>query len=164
MQNSPSAPGPSDAPAPPEAESGSPGKARMPAAIVVALVVVALRALTLLVGGWFILEENYSQQEHNQELLMPMSAAWLFAVLCGGLAAAQVYCVVRARGRRAWIRVVLIVFLSLMAFSSVVGIVVSVAAGAASPGTLAFLGADVGALSIVGGAHGRRWFSASGPS
>lgn len=175
MQNSPYAPGPSGAPDPsftldpadpadPQEESGTPGTARMPGVLVFALVVVALHALATLLGGWVILDDNYTGQEHNQELLMPMHVAWFFAVFCWGLGAAQILCVVRARKRSPWIRVALIVFLGFTALSSIFGFVASVLADAYSPALLVMFGIDVAALWQVCGEDGGRWFSRREPS
>jgi len=136
----------------------------MPGVVVFVLVIVALHALTSALGGWALLEENYSRQEHGQEALVPIGAAWFVALICWGLAGLNAVCVVLARKRRTSVRVLITVSQSFMAFSSLLGTGVSVAAGAPSPVLLVLLLADAAALFLVCGEHSRRWFSLSGPA
>jgi hypothetical protein len=154
MQHSPYPPGP---PAPPET-------VRMPGALVFVLVIVTVHALGTAFGGWAVLEENYSKQEHGQDLLMPMATAWFVALFCWGLAALQVVCVVLAHKRRPWVNVVLAVCLAFVAFSTLVGFIGSLAAGAPSLAMLVILGIDGVALWMVLGDTARRWFSARRPA
>ncbi|MEU0374189.1 hypothetical protein ABZ070_28830 [Streptomyces sp. NPDC006283] len=157
MQSSPYQPGPSRPP-----ETSEP--ARMPGALVFVLVVVAAHALGTVFGGWAVLEENQSKQEHGQDLLVPTGVAWFVALFCWGLAALQVVCVVLARKRRTWVRVVLIVCLAFVAFSTVVGFLGSLAAGAPSLAVFVIAGIDVAALWVVCGERGRHWFSVRSPA
>ncbi|MFJ7075433.1 hypothetical protein [Streptomyces sp. NPDC098781] len=135
---------------------------RMPAAVVFVLVVVAAHALGTVIGGWAVLDENHSKQEHGQELLMPMGLAWFTALFGWALAALQVHCVVLARGRRPWIRVVLAVCLVFVALSTALGFLGSLAAGTPSVAVLLIAGIDVAAGWVVLGEKGRRWFSGGG--
>ncbi|MEU9579214.1 hypothetical protein [Streptomyces chilikensis] len=154
MQSSPDQPG----------RAGPPGKARVPEALVLVLVLVTAHTLGTAFGGWAILEENRSKQEHGQDLLVPMGTAWFVALFCWGLAALQVACVVLARKRRSWIRVVLIVCLSFGTFSTVIGFLGSLASGAPSLAMLVIAGLDVAALWTVCGGTGRHYFSVRGPA
>lgn len=139
-------------------------KARMPGALVFILVMVTLHALGSFFGGWVILDENQSKQDHGQDLLMPMAMAWLMALFCWGLAALQVVCVVLARGRRAWVRVVLIVCLSLGALGTAFAFLGSLTAGAPSLPAFVICGLDVAALWMVSGETGRRFFFVRAPA
>jgi glucan phosphoethanolaminetransferase (alkaline phosphatase superfamily) len=136
----------------------------MPGVLVLVLVIVTVHALGAAFGGWAVLQENYGKQEHGQELLMPMGMAWFVALFCWGLAVLQVVCAVRARKRRPWIRVVLAVWLALVAFSTALGFIGSLAAGAPGLGMLLVLGVDVAALWVMLGGTARRWFSVRGPA
>ncbi|MGW0776878.1 hypothetical protein ACWD01_25200 [Streptomyces sp. NPDC002835] len=136
----------------------------MPGILVFVLVIVTVHALGTALGGWAVLEENYSKREHGQELLMPMGLAWFVALLCWGLAALQAVCVVLARKRRPWVNVVLAVWLAFVALSTLVGFAGSLAAGAPSLAMLVVLGIDVAALWMVLGDAARRWFSARRPA
>ncbi|MDN3293006.1 hypothetical protein QWM81_02855 [Streptomyces ficellus] len=131
----------------------------MTGALVFVLVIVTVHALGTAFGGWAILQENYSKQEHGQNLLMPMGMAWFVALFCWGMAALQVVCVVLARKRRPWVRVVLAVWLILVVFSTVLSFIGSLAAGTPSLAMLVVSGIDVVALWVVLGETGRRWFS-----
>ena len=168
MQNSPYSPdeaadqpgrpgplGPPDQPVPPET-------ARIPGTLVFGLVVAVVHALGTAVGGWAILEENYSKQEHGQDLILPMGAAWFMALLCWGMAALQIACVVLARKRRPWIRVVLAVLTIFVAASMALGFLLSLATGAPSIVSLVIFVVDVAVLRVVLGETGRRWFSVRG--
>ncbi|MFF8031529.1 MULTISPECIES: hypothetical protein [unclassified Streptomyces] len=136
----------------------------MPGVLVFVLVVVAAHALGTVFGGWAIIEENRSKQEHGQDLLMPMSLAWFMALFCWGLAALLVVCVVLARGRRSWVRVVLIVCLSFVALSTIIAFLGSLASGAPSLAVFVIAGLDVAALWTVCGETGRHYFSVRGPA
>ncbi|MFF7656397.1 hypothetical protein ACFZCY_42370 [Streptomyces sp. NPDC007983] len=139
--------------------SATPMTARMPGALIFVLVVVAAHALGTVFGGWAILEENESKQEHGQDLLLPMGMAWFVALFCWGLAALQVVCVVLARQRRAWVRVVLIVCLGFVALSTGAGFLGSLAAGAPNLAVFVVAGIDVAALWTVSGGTARHYFS-----
>lgn len=160
MQNSPYPTGPTN----PVSPTDQPGTARMPGALIFVLVVVAVHALGTAFGGWAVLEENQSKQEHGQELVMPMAMAWFVALFCWGLAALQVACVVLARGRRLWVRVVLIVCLAFVALGSALGSLGSLVAGAPSLPVFLIAGIDVWALWLVSGEKGRHYFSADSPA
>ncbi|MBA4863077.1 hypothetical protein H1V43_17155 [Streptomyces sp. PSKA54] len=136
----------------------------MPGALIFVLVVVTAHALGTVFGGWAIIEENQSKQEHGQDLLMPMGMAWFVALFCWALAALQVVCVVLARGRRTWVRVVLIVCLSFVTLGTVFGFIGSLASGAPSLAMFVIAGIDVAALWIVSGERGRHWFSVRSPA
>ncbi|MEE1931333.1 hypothetical protein V1J52_24755 [Streptomyces sp. TRM 70351] len=136
----------------------------MPAALVLVLVVVALHALGTAVGGWALLQENTGKQEHGQDLLMPMGMAWSVALCCWGLAVLLAVCVVRARKRRPWVRVVFAGWLGLVAFSTLLGVVGSLASGGPSLAVLVLFGVDVSALWLVLGDTVHRWFSVRGPA
>jgi cation transport ATPase len=136
----------------------------MPGILVFVSVIVTVHALGTALGGWAVLEENYSKQEHGQELLMPMGLAWFVALLCWGLAALQAVCVVLARKRRPWVNAVLAVWLAFVVLSTLVGFAGSLAAGAPSLAMLVVLGIDVAALWMVLGDTARRWFSARRPA
>ncbi|MGW0565552.1 hypothetical protein ACWDZ4_34415 [Streptomyces sp. NPDC003016] len=151
MQSSPYSPGP-------------PETARMPGTLVLVLVIVTVHALGTAFGGWAILQENFSKQEHGQDLLMPMGMAWFVALFCWGLAALQVICVVLARKRRLWVRAVFAVWLVFVAFSTLLGFLGSLAAGAPSLAVLVISGIDGVALWVVLGETGRRWFSVRSPA
>ena len=137
---------------------------RMPGVLVAVLVVVTAHALGAAFGGWAVLEENRSKQEHGQDLLLPWGLAWFTALFCWGLAALQIVCVVLARKRRAWVRVVLIVCLSFVALSTVVGFLGSLAADAPSLAMFVIAGIDVAALWMVCGETGRDYFSVRAPA
>jgi hypothetical protein len=156
MQSSPIPPTP---PAGQPGPSGPPGTARMPGALIFVLVVVTAHALGTVVGGWAIIEGNQSKQEHGQDLLMPMGMAWFVALFCWGLAALMGVCVVLARKRRTWVRVVLIVCLSFVALSMVFAFMGSLASGAPSLAAFVITGLDVAALWMVSGEKGRHYFS-----
>ncbi|GGX14260.1 hypothetical protein [Streptomyces lomondensis] len=139
-------------------------KTRMPRILICVLALVALHALGSAFGGWAILEENRSKQEHGQDLLMPMGMAWFMALIIWGLAALQVACVVLARKRRAWVRVVLIVCLSLASVGTTFAFIGSLTTGA--PSLAAFLLAcfDIAAVWTVSGETGRAYFSVRAPA
>ncbi|MGI5427273.1 hypothetical protein [Streptomyces sp. CA-179760] len=80
------------------------------------------------------------------------------------MAALQVSCVVLARKRRHWVRVVLIVCLSFVALSMVIAFLGSLAGGAPSLPAFGIACLDVAALWMVSGEKGRDWFSARGPA
>ncbi|WP_141662935.1 hypothetical protein [Streptomyces sp. Wb2n-11] len=63
---------------------GPPETARMPGPLVFVLVTVTVHALGTAFGGWAILQENLSKQEHGQDLLTPMGMAWFVALFCWG--------------------------------------------------------------------------------
>ncbi len=132
---------------------------RMPGSLIFILVVVTAHALGTAFGGWALLEENRSKQEHGQDLLMPVGVAWFTALFCWALAALLVACVVLARRRRPWIRVVLIVCLSFVALSTSVAFLGSLASGAPSLAVFVIAGIDVAALWVVCGKTGRGHFS-----
>jgi hypothetical protein len=136
----------------------------MPGALIFVLVVVTAHALGAVFGGWAVIEENQSKQEHGQDLLMPMSMAWFVALFCWGLAALQVVCVVLARKRRTWVRVVLIVCLSFVSLSTVLGFLGSLVAGAPSLPVFVIAGIDVAALWMASGEIGRHYFSVRSPA
>ncbi|MDG9702034.1 hypothetical protein [Streptomyces sp. DH37] len=136
----------------------------MPGVLVFVLVVVAVHALGAAIGGWAVLQENHGRREHGQEPLMPMGVAWFVALFGWGTAVLQSVCVVRARKRRPWIRAVLAVWLVLVAFSTALALIGSLAAGSPGLGMLVVLGVDVAALWVVLGETARRWFSVRGPS
>ncbi|MGW3726359.1 hypothetical protein [Streptomyces sp. NPDC000851] len=137
---------------------------RMPGALIFVLVIVTAHAVGTVFGGWAIIEENQSKQEHGQELLMPMGMAWFVALFCWALAALMVACVVLARKRRTWVRVVLIVCLSFVAFGTVLGFLGSLASGAPSLAVFVIAGIDVAALWMVCGETGRHYFSVRSPA
>lgn len=139
-------------------------KTRMPWALVFVLVVASVHALGSVLGGWAILEENQSQREHGQDLLMPMGMAWFVALFCWGLAVLQAVCVVLARKRRSWVRVVLIVCLSLATLGTVLAFLGSLTAGAPSLVAFVVACADVAALWMVSGGTGSQFFSVRGPA
>lgn len=143
---------------------GPPGAARMPWAIIFVLVIVTVNALGAALGGWAILQENYSKQEHSQDLLMPMGAAWFVALFCSGMAALQVVCVVLARRRRPWVNVVLVVWLIFVALSAVVGFLGSLVSEVPNLAMLVVFGIDVAALWMALGNSAAYWFSAPGPA
>lgn len=155
MQNSPNPPGT-------PATSGPPGAVRMPRVVVLALVMVTLHALGYVFFGWASIEEARSRREHGQDLFMPMSMTWFVALCCWGLAAFQIACVVQARKRRGWIRVVFIVCLSLGSLSTVFAFIGSMAAGAPSLAGFVLAGFDIAALWMVSGETGRAYFSVRG--
>ncbi|MEV6172569.1 hypothetical protein AB0L99_30705 [Streptomyces sp. NPDC051954] len=145
-------------------QSGAPGTVRMPGALVFVLVIVAAHALGTVIGGWVVIDENQNKQEHGQDLLMPMSMAWFVALFCWGLAALQIVCVVLARRRRSWIRVVLIVCLSLLALGTVFGFLGSLTSGAPNLAVFVIAGIDVAALWMVSGEQGRHYFAVRNPT
>ncbi|MFJ8592339.1 hypothetical protein [Streptomyces sp. NPDC093598] len=132
---------------------------RMPKSLIWILVLVSAHALGTFFGGWAIIDENRSKLDHGQDPLMPMALAWLLALFCCGLAALQVTCVVLARGRRSWVRVALIVCLSIAALGMVFAALGSLTAGAPSLPAFLFAFADLAALWTVCGETGRRYFS-----
>ncbi|WP_210593426.1 hypothetical protein [Streptomyces sp. GESEQ-35] len=144
--------------------AGAPGTVRMPGALIFVLVIVAAHALGTVIGGWAVIDENQNKQEHGQDLLMPMSMAWLVALFCWGLAALQVVCVVLARKRRSWIRVVLIVCLSFLALGTVFAFLGSLVSGAPSLPVFVIACLDLAALWMVSGETGRNYFSARSPA
>ncbi|MDQ1050833.1 hypothetical protein [Streptomyces sp. V4I2] len=157
MQNSPYQPGPAGPSDPPTAQ-------RMPGALIFVLVIVTAHALGTVFGGWAVVEENQSKQEHGQDLLMPMATAWFVALFCWGLAALQAVCVVLARKRRAWVRVVLIVCLAFVSLGTVLGSLGSLVAGAPSLAVFVIAGIDVAALWMMAGERGRHYFSVGSPA
>lgn len=148
----------------PPSASGPPQAARMPGVLIFVLVIVTVHALGAVFGGWAVLDENQSKQEHGQDLLMPMGMAWFLALFCWGLAALQILCVVLARKRRVWVRVVLIVCLSLAALGTVFAFIGSLAAGAPGLGVFVVACVDVAALWTVSGETGRQFFSVRAPA
>lgn len=175
MQNSPYQPGRPGEPgqfdqAIQPGQFGQPGQAgarepaRMPGAVILVLVIVTAHALGTAFGGWAILAENQSKQDHGQDLLLPWGVAWFVALFCWGLAASQVLSVVLAHKRRPWVRVVLIVFLSFITLSVALSFVVSLAAGVPSPAGFVILGIDVAALSMIWREPARHYFSVRGPA
>jgi hypothetical protein len=120
---------------------------------------VTLHAVGTAFGGWLILQENYTKQEHGQDLLLPMGMAWFVALICWGLAVFQGVCVVRAWKRRPWVRVAFAVLLSFTVLSTAVGFLGSLAAGAPAREVLVILGLDVAALWVLFGESARGWFS-----
>ncbi|GGP39461.1 hypothetical protein [Streptomyces calvus] len=163
MQSSPYQPGQPARPG----EAGQPGPhgaGRIPGVLVFVLVIVAAHALGTVFGGWAVLDENWNKQEHGQDLLMPMGMAWFVALFCWALAALLVVCVVLARTRRSWVRVVLIVCLSFVACSTAVGFLGSLVAGAPSLAVFVIAGIDAAALWTVCGETGRHYFSVRGPA
>jgi len=149
---------------PEQAGPAAPRGVRMPGAVIFVLVVVAVHALGTAFGGWAVLEENRNKQEHGQDLLMPMGMAWFLALFCWGLAALLAACVVLARGRRGWVRVVLIVCLSFVAVSTAFAFLGSLTSGAPNLATFVVAGIDVAALWMVSGATGRGYFSVRNPA
>jgi hypothetical protein len=146
--------GPSDGPV------TEPVKQRMPGAVVAVLVIVGLHAVLTLFGAWAVVDENYSKQEHGQELIMPMGAAWAVAAVSVGLAAFTLLCVVLARTRRPWIRVAFAVWLGFLVVAELLAFVVSASAGVPSTGALPVLFVDAVALWVVLGETSREWFLA----
>ncbi|MEV0224071.1 hypothetical protein [Streptomyces sp. NPDC050704] len=134
----------------------------MPWAIVFVLVIVTLNALSMAFGSWALLQENYSKQEHNQDLLMPMDTAWFVALFCSGMAALQIVCVLLARKRRLWVNAVLAVCLIFVALATVVGFLASLLAGAPSLAMLVLFGIDVVAVWMLLGDSAGHWFSVRG--
>ncbi|GAA2588813.1 hypothetical protein GCM10011428_72030 [Streptomyces violaceus] len=139
-------------------------KVRMPGAVILALVMVCGHALGYVFGGWALIDENRSKLEHGQDLLMPMAMAWCVALFLWGVAALQVACVVLARKRRYWVRVVLIVCLSFVALSMIVAFLGSLVGGVPSLPAFVIAGLDVAALWMVSGPSGHDYFSARGPA
>ncbi|MER6010635.1 hypothetical protein [Streptomyces bluensis] len=135
---------------------------RMPKALVLVLVLVVAHALGTAFGGWVLIEENQNKQEHGQDLLLPWALAWFTVLFCWGLAALQLGCAVLARGRRSWVRVVLIVCLSFMALSMAFAFLGSLASGAPNLAAFLIAGFDVAALTMVCGRTGRHYFSVRG--
>ncbi|MEW2402515.1 hypothetical protein [Streptomyces sp. NPDC046862] len=157
MQSSPNPPGP-------PVTSGPPGTVRMPRPVMLVLVLLTLHGLGYVFGGWAIIDETRSRQEHGQDPHMPMAMTWFVALFCWGLAALQAACVVRARRRRTWIRVVLIVCLSLVSLSMVFAFIGSLASDAPSLAAFLVAGFDIAALWMVSGETGRAYFSVRGPA
>lgn len=145
-------------------QAGAPETVRMPGTVIFVLVIVTLHALGMAFGGWAILDENQSKQDHGQDLLLPWSMAWFVALFCWGLAAPQILSVVLARKRRPWVRVVLIVSLSFTAVSMALSFVVSLAAGAPSLAGFVIVGIDVAALWMICREPARHYFSVRGPA
>ncbi|WP_146046238.1 hypothetical protein [Streptomyces cahuitamycinicus] len=133
---------------------------RMPKSLIFILVLVCVQAIGTFFGGWAVIDENQSKLDHGQDPLMPMAAAWFLALFCCGLAALQITCVALARGRRPWVRVALIVCLSIAALGMVFAALGSLTAGAANLPAFLFAFADLAALRTVSGETGRRYFSA----
>ncbi|MFI6376855.1 hypothetical protein [Streptomyces sp. NPDC050546] len=131
----------------------------MPRSLIWILVLVCVHAIGSFFGGWAVIDENQSKLDHGQDPLMPMAMAWLLALFCCGLAALHLTCVALAHGRHAWVRVALIVCLSLAALGMVFVFLGSLAAGAPSPPAFLFACMDVAALWTVSGETGRRYFS-----
>ncbi|MDG9712238.1 hypothetical protein [Streptomyces sp. DH10] len=136
---------------------------RMPKSLIFVLVLAGAHALGNVFGGWAVIDENQSKLDHGQDLLMPMALAWFLALFCWGLAALQVVGVALARGRRLWVRVVLIVCLSFAALGMVLASVGSLAGGAPSLPAFLVAFADLAALWTVSGETGRRYFSVRAP-
>jgi hypothetical protein len=80
---------------------------------------------------------------------MPMGLAWFVALFSWGLAALQITCVVLARRRRPWTRVVLVVCLTFVACSMLFAFLASLAFGAPSPVVLLLFGIDGAALWVL---------------
>ncbi|NEY32583.1 hypothetical protein GTU99_10330 [Streptomyces sp. PRKS01-65] len=135
----------------------------MPKSLIGILVLVCVHALGAALGGWTVIDENQRKQDHGQDLLMPMATAWLLALFCYGLAALHLICVVLARGRRPWVRVALIVCLSVAALGMVLTFLGSLTAGAPSLPAFLFACLDVAAVWTVSGETGRRYFSVRAP-
>lgn len=133
-------------------------KQRMPGAVVGVLVIVGLHALMTVFGAWAVVSENYSKQEHNQELIMPMGAAWGVAAVSAGLAAFTLLCVALARTRRPWIRVVFAVWLGFLMVAELLAFIVSLGFGAPNTGALPVLFIDAVGLWTVLGDTAREWF------
>lgn len=159
----PAAGGPPGGTARPPAATG-PHRERMPGGVIFALVVVALHALGTAFSGWAVLEENRNKQDHGQELLMPMGAAWLLALLFWCLAALLAFCVALARKRHAWIRTALTVWtiLSLVAIGFL--ILASLTEGPPGAGMLAPFVVDAVVLWHLLGQDARDWFCGPVPS
>ncbi|MEV5432552.1 hypothetical protein [Streptomyces sp. NPDC052701] len=132
----------------------------MPKSLVFVLLLVCVHAIGAVFGGWAILDEVQSKLEHGQDPSMPMATARLLALFCCGLAALHITCVAMARGRRSWVRVALIVCLSIAVFGTVFAFLGSLTAGAPSLPAFLFAFADLAALWTVSGETGRRYFSA----
>ncbi|WP_143663814.1 hypothetical protein [Streptomyces sp. rh34] len=176
MQNFSPQRGPSDPSDPPgpAGTSGRPGPlarpgpseavARIPGALVFVLVVVAVHAVGTALGGWVVLDENYSKQEHGQDLILPMDMAWFVALFCWGLAALQAACVALSGRRRPWTRAVLAACLALVACSTLIGFLGSLLSGAPSLPVLLVFGIDAAALWVLLGGTAHRWFSVRGPA
>ncbi|MEI5034020.1 hypothetical protein RB201_18550 [Streptomyces sp. S1A(2023)] len=154
----PGGPGSPDRPGPPEEA------ARVSGALVFVLVVVVVHAVGTALGGWVVLDENYSKQEHGQDLILPMEMAWFVALFCWGLAALQVACVALSGRRRPWIRAVLAACLALVACSTLIGFLGSLLSGAPSLAVLLVFGIDAAALWVLFGGAAHRWFSVRGPA
>ncbi|MFI8194471.1 hypothetical protein ACIF8T_38115 [Streptomyces sp. NPDC085946] len=133
---------------------------RMPKSLIFILVLVCVHAIGAFFGGWAIIDEVQSKLDHGQDPPMPMAMAWLLALFCCGLAALHITCVAMARGRRSWVRVALIVCLSIAALGTVLTFLGSLIAGAPSHPAFLFAFADLAALWTVSGETGRRYFSA----
>ncbi|MEU3889387.1 hypothetical protein [Streptomyces sp. NPDC029041] len=132
----------------------------MPKSLMWILVLVCVHGIGTFFGAWAIIDENQNKLDHGQDPLMPMPMAWLLALFCCGLAALHLTCVVLARGRRPWVRVALIVCLSIASLGVVFAALGSLAAGAPSLPAFLFALADLAALWTVSGGTGRRYFSA----
>ncbi|OEV03880.1 hypothetical protein [Streptomyces oceani] len=163
MGNSTSLPDPYEPPERREPYDPPPGAARLPRALFLVLVLVSVHALGTAIGGWTLLEENRSRQEHGQDLLMSAGAAWCVALGCWALSALLLLCVVRARQRRPWTRVVLVVSLLVVTPATAFAYVSALAAGGSSPPTLLILVLDVAALWVLLGDTAHRWFSVRRP-
>lgn len=163
MQSSPYQPGQAGQPSQGDLP-GPPEKVRMPGVLIAVLVLVTAHALGAVFGGWAILDENQNKQDHGQDLVLPWSMAWFVALFCWALAALQVVCVVLARKRRTWVRVLLIVCLSFVALSTVFAFLGSLASGAPSLAVFVIAGLDVAALWMVSGERGRHYFSVRSPA
>lgn len=137
--------------------AGPPEMSRVNGAMIFALVLVGLQMLGLVLGGWAVLAENRSRQEHGQDPLTVM--AWIVALYCWAQAALHGVCLVLARRRRPWVRVALIVCLTLMSLSALVRFLNLAAAEADTRGALLVFVLDVAALWTVCGESGDRWFS-----
>ncbi|MFK4221390.1 hypothetical protein [Streptomyces sp. NPDC020880] len=137
---------------------------RLSGSLVFVLVVVAVHAVGTALGGWVVLDENYSKQEHGQDLIMPMDMAWFVALLCWGLAVLQATCVALTGRRRPWTRSVLAVCLAFVACSTLIGFLGSLVSGAPSLPVLLIFGIDAAALWVMFGTTAHRWFSVRGPA
>ncbi|MFC9506259.1 hypothetical protein [Streptomyces sp. NPDC057002] len=131
----------------------------MPKSLIWILVLVCVHGIGTFFGGWAVIDENQSKLDHGQDPLMPMAMAWLLALFCCGLAALNITCAVLARGRRYWVRVALIVCLSLAALGMVFAFLGSLTAGAPSHPAFLVACADLAALWTVSGETGRQYFS-----
>lgn len=134
----------------------------MGGALAFALVAVAVHALGTALGGWAFLDENYSKQEHGQDLIAPMGVAWFTALFCWAPAGLQIACVVLVRNRRPWTRVALAVPMVFVAVSTAFTFLLSLTTGTPAMAAFVIFAVDVAALWALFGENGRRWFSVRG--